>query len=76
MKILERLEGPVLHVRFAGRTGVVALSVVGVSVRASDAELRGAIARYLEVPERELAGHVIERHANGNVSLRPEAVFG
>ena len=66
----------VLHVRFEGRSLDVALAVLDVGALSTDQEIRVAVARYLEVPERRLAPYVIERHANGNITVRPEAVFG
>ena len=31
---------------------------------------------YFDVPVRRLAPYVVERHADGNITVRPEAVFG
>jgi hypothetical protein len=30
----------------------------------------------LEVPQAKLRGYVIDRHETGNMTVRPEAVFG
>jgi hypothetical protein len=38
--------------------------------------VRNALAGYLDVAARDLSRYVIERHANGNLTVRPEAVFG
>ena len=66
----------VVHVRFNGRSFDVALTGLGVSGRASDEHVRHALARHLDVHPSRLADHVVDRHANGNFTLRPEAVFG
>lgn len=67
---------PVAHIRFNGSSRDVELSALGVSTRDGDADIRLALARFLEIPARSLDGHVLERHATGNLTLRPEAVFG
>jgi hypothetical protein len=69
-------EERVVHVRFAGQSWDIALALLDLSERSNDRQVRRALARYLEVPERKLALYAIERHANGNITLRPEAVFG
>jgi len=68
--------GPVAHIRFRGLSRNVPLENLGVRAVDRDADIFRALARYLEVAEGELSGHVLERHASGNVTLRPEAVFG
>ena len=34
------------------------------------------VSRHLEVNEERLRDHVLDRHETGNLTLRPEAVFG
>jgi hypothetical protein len=34
------------------------------------------MARHLDVPARMFDGYIVERHSNGNFTIRPEAVFG
>lgn len=68
--------GPVAHVRFAGRSFDIPLAVLDLGAESADGHVRRAIARYLEVPEHKLDAYVVDRHSNGNVTLRPEAVFG
>ena len=67
---------PVAHVRFAGRSFDISLSALDLGVLSADGQIRRAIARYLDVPEHKLDAYVVDRHPNGNVTLRPEAVFG
>ena len=67
---------PVAHVRFGGRSFDVPLHALGVTAATGDPHLREALASYLEVGLGRLAEYVIDRHPNGNVTLRPEAVFG
>lgn len=64
------------HVRFAGRSFDVPLSALDVSADSNDQQIKSALASHLEVPPSRLADYVLDRHPNGNVTLRPEAVFG
>ena len=68
--------GPVAHVRFAGRSFDVPLAAMDLGPLSADGQIRQAMARYLDVPYHKLDAYVVDRHANGNVTLRPEAVFG
>jgi len=52
------------------------LADLDLGLASSDGEIRVAIAGYLEVIPQKLAFYIIERHPNGNITLRPEAVFG
>ena len=65
-----------VHVRFEGRSYDLAFSVLDVGDLSSDPDVRQALAQYLDVQPRRFARYVIERHANGNITVRPEAVFG
>lgn len=66
----------VLHVRFDGRSLDVPLDGLDVGQFSSDGEIKRALARYLEVPEAKLRDYVVDRHETGNLTVRPEAVFG
>ncbi len=65
-----------VHVRYEGRSWDVPAVELGIYPHMSDDEVRAAVARFLEVPVAKLAPYVIERYANGNITLRPQAVFG
>jgi hypothetical protein len=67
---------PVAHIRFDGRSRDVPLAELGVADTSSDHDIKQAIARHLEISEERLHDHVLDRHETGNVTLRPEAVFG
>ncbi len=66
----------VLHLRFEGRSRDVALDILAVGAESSDDSIRRAVAAFMDVGVQRLSGTVIERHENGNLTLRPEAVFG
>jgi hypothetical protein len=67
---------PRLHVRFEGRSWDLLLSDLDVGGLSPDNEIRQALARYFDVPEAKFNAYIVERHANGNLTVRPEAVFG
>ena len=69
-------EERVVHIRFQGQSRSIPFATIDVGSRSSDQEIRLALARYLEIPVHKLAHYVVERHANGNYTVRPEAVFG
>lgn len=65
-----------VHVRFDGVSYDLALAGLGLTYESDDDSVRAAVARHLEVPVARLDGYVVERHATGNLTVRPEAVFG
>ena len=65
-----------LHVRFEGKSFDIDLAHLDVGVRSRDREIKRALALYLAVAEVRFVHYVIERHENGNITVRPEAVFG
>ncbi len=69
-------DSALLHLRFEGRSREIALDVLDVGVASTDAAVRNAVATFLDIPVSNLQAYVVERHENGNLTLRPEAVFG
>lgn len=69
-------ESPVIHVRVLGRSRDIALELLDIGTQSPDNAIREAIARFMEVSPDQLRATVVERHENGNLTLRPEAVFG
>jgi hypothetical protein len=66
----------VVHVRFEGQSWDIAFGVLDIGDLSSDQEVRQALADYFKVPVGKFALYVVQRHANGNITVRPEAVFG
>ena len=66
----------VAHLRFEGRSLDVPLADLDLGPLPGDPEVKRAVARYLEVSEARLGDCVVDRHPTGNVTVRPEAVFG
>ncbi len=67
---------PWLHVRYEGRSWDLPLADLDLGPLSADDEVRAAVAGYLDVPVYKLRVYVVERHTNGNMTVRPEAVFG
>jgi len=67
---------PLLHVRFEGKSFDLPLQELEVGLGSSDAEIMRAVAEHLDVHENRLRYYVLDRHPTGNLTLRPEAVFG
>jgi hypothetical protein len=65
-----------IHIRFEGRSLDVPLSNLDVGPLPGDGEVKQAVAQYLEVPASRLRDYVVDRHETGNLTVRPEAVFG
>lgn len=73
----ERQNGvAVVHIRFEGRSLDIPQGDLDVGLASSDNDIKQALARHLEVPETRLRDYVIDRHETGNLTVRPEAVFG
>ena len=66
----------VLHLRFEGRSCDVPLNDIDVGNMASDEQVKNRLAAYLDVPEQRFQFYVVDRHETGNMTVRPEAVFG
>jgi hypothetical protein len=65
-----------MHVRIDGRSRDIALDVLGITDTSTDQDIREALARFMELPLNAFDRTIVERHANGNITVRPEALFG
>ena len=68
--------GRTVHIRVDGRSFDVPADRLGITEASSDEQIKQSVSRYLEIPANRLNDTVIDRHPNGNWTLRPEAVFG
>lgn len=66
----------VLHVRFDGRSLDIPIGDLDVATASEDHEIKRALARHLHVAEGTLRDYAVDRHQTGNLTVRPEAVFG
>lgn len=65
-----------LHVRFDGRSIDVPVGDLDIGQFSNDVEIKHAIATYLDVPVEKFNHYTVDRHETGNLTVRPEAVFG
>lgn len=63
-----------IHVRYEGRSYDLALK--NLRANASDREIKDAVAREMDIAARELYNYVVDRRPNGQLIVRPEAVYG
>ena len=68
--------GLVLHIRYEGRSTDIPLDDLDVGRVSSDGAVKAAVARFLDVPVEKFRHYVVDRHETGNLTIRPEAVFG
>jgi hypothetical protein len=66
----------VLHVRFDGHSLDIPLGDLDVGTASDDREIKRALAEHLRVAEGTLREYTVDRHQTGNLTIRPEAVFG
>ena len=66
----------VLHVRFDGRSLDVPLGDLDVGTASEDREIKQRWPVTSRSPRRALRDYTVDRHETGNLTVRPEAVFG
>ena len=64
-----------LHVRFGGRSEELELADLGLNAKASDAQVRAALAKRYDCRVADLRDYVIVREA-GAIIVRPVAIYG
>jgi hypothetical protein len=67
--------GGVVHVRFAVSDFDISMPGLELGSTSSDDEVKQALAIYLDVPSYRLDEYAIDRHQNGNLTLRLETIF-
>ena len=65
-----------LHVVFGGQSYDYTFNEADVSMDSSDAQVKQALAGLLGVPESKLTAWAVDRSVDGNLTVRPQAVFG
>ena len=65
-----------VHLRFEGRSYDLSEAKVGLGAGLGNAEIRELLARHLDVGIGRLQDHVVDRRPNGDLIVRPEAVYG
>ena len=65
-----------VHVRYEGRSVDLSEAQLQVHAGMSDAEIKERVARRFEASVQALEFYVVDRTANGDLIVRPEAVYG
>jgi len=65
-----------VHVRYDGKSYDLTFEDLALAAGASDDDVREALARHFDVSPKTFRAFVVERHRTGNITVRPEAVFG
>ena len=66
----------VIRVQHGRHRAVLPWGEVDISRISTDGQLRAAVAMALGVPATDLAGAVVVRHVNGNLTVRSAVGFG
>lgn len=67
---------PTIHIRYDGQTYEYRMSRFDIGPRSTDQQIKVAIATELNTPVEKLRNYTVVREENGNLTLRPDAVFG
>lgn len=67
---------PQIHVRYDGRSYDLPLAELDIGDRSTDEQVRTAVADHLGVPVGKLRAFTVDRAQNGEMTLRPDAIFG
>jgi hypothetical protein len=66
----------VVHIRFDGRSLDIPQGELDIGPASNANAIKRALAGHLHVAEARFRDYVIDRHETGNLTIRPEAVFG
>lgn len=66
----------IVHLRMDGRSTEFAAADIGLTAQSSDGDVRNKLAARLDVAPARLDGYAIDRGPDGNVVVRPQAVYG
>jgi hypothetical protein len=68
---------PQLHLRIEGRSVDIPLNELDVGVLSTDDAIRAAVAENTGIPVAKLRAFAVDRNQqSGDMTMRPEAVFG
>jgi hypothetical protein len=66
-----------VHIRYEGHSYDASFDDLDIGALSSEAEVRQAVARHLEAPPQKLAAFSVDKNEeSGDITLRPQAVFG
>lgn len=65
-----------VHVRFEGRSYDITETQLGVTVRMNDTTVKERLSQHFDVKRDRFESYVVDRRPNGDLIIRPEAVYG
>jgi hypothetical protein len=65
-----------VHIRYEGRSVDVSEAQLSLNASMSDAEIKERVARHVDARREQLDFYVVDRTPNGDLVVRPEAVYG
>ena len=65
-----------IHVRYEGRSFDVNEARVNAHAGLPDEKIKEQVARHLDVARQRFDNYVVDRTPNGDLVIRPEAVYG
>lgn len=65
-----------IHIRFEGRSYDIQKSELGLSGDINDSAIKQRLAQHFDVAINSFEYYVIDRRPNGDLIVRPEAVYG
>lgn len=68
--------GANLHVVFKGQTADIDFEMLGITPALADREILERLAQHFDRAVAEMEDYTVVREANGNITIRPSAVFG
>lgn len=64
------------HIRFEGRSYDIKISELGLGLFMCDSEIKQRLSQHFDVAISCFEYYVIDRRPNGDLIIRPEAVYG
>ncbi len=65
-----------VHVRFEGRSFDLTRRELGLNGQRRDADIKARLALYFDVSPERFDIYIVDRRPNGELIVRPEAVYG
>ena len=65
-----------VHVRFEGRSFDLTRRELGLNGQRRDADVKTRLALYFDVRPERFDAYIVDRRPNGELIVRPEAVYG
>lgn len=65
-----------VHVRFEGRSYDLTRRQLGLNGHGRDADIKAGLAHHFDVSPERFSVYVVDRRPNGDLIVRPEAVYG